>query len=387
MFCTCMYSVFLVCALVLALLTSETLPSPTLEWAGGFPYLTLASAGGRDILLSHQFQSHTGLFMVLTLLLTIAGLTSTFPTMHPRPRLMFALLFSFCASRALYGLAFSSYIVHQAERKALSFFNVPNLFTSVFVLSCTFTALRASYASASDTMSGYILFNIALVLPLLALLYAFFIADSHISGDMANGVVWCAALAVGCIGWAIRATAIVREYDSLKTSQVSESSIGSRDNIIGNNICLLSAVVSIAWTVVGCTIAGSVVDSDDSLLGPDTLIPLSTLFLLTTAKETFTAIWSDEADIPSPLVICAYASSVWWVWSGIHSILIKVHPSDPFTDLSEHSAYDFLHDGNVSIWSSASMTMPILHLLQILAPMPAIVCSSYRNEDLSEVCT
>lgn len=90
------------------------------------------------------------------------------------------------------------------------------------------------------------------------------------------------------------------------------------------------------------------------------------------------------ADKP-PLAVAAICASGWWLLSACHAILIRGHSAaDGFYIFFATSSDYAFGDSDVSIWTSKSMWMPLLNLLMMVVPLPAILLSFARRSSESE---
>lgn len=371
MFVYCYCSVFIILAIGFALLTSETL-SVGLTLSTSFPYIYINSVES-GLLLPHAAAAHTGLFAALTLVLVVAAVTSAFPTRRPLSRLFFAVLFSACASRALLGWGFRDTL----EEDKMDWLSRPSIYCFFSTLFSTFAALNGSLPRSS--YAAVVVFLCAAFIPITTVLFIWFTVGLDTLNDYINGIVWVAAVLHAGIGISVRAIELMRDVEAMQSLKTSIDSSGhgggvlSRENPVAGRICLATAGLCMMWTLVASL---GISSSVGSVLGPDLLIPLSSLVLLCTRKG---GIIPDK----HPLVVSALIASICWLSSAIYSIFILRDDTnyDPFKD----GAFNIFKDGTVSIWTSQSMFMPGLHICLCLSPLPALLLSFIRVPGINEV--
>lgn len=326
------------------------------------------------LLLPHAAAAHTGLFAALSLMLVVAAVTSAFPTRRPMSRLFFAILFSLCAARALLGWGFRDTL----DEDKMDWLSRPSIYCFISALFSTFAALNGSLPRSS--YAAVVVFLCATFIPITAVLYIWFALGLEALNDYINGIVWVAAVLHAGIGISVRAIELMRDVEALHSLQstVDGSGLGgggvlSRENPVASRICLATAVLCVMWTVVASLGISSTLGS---WIGPDLLIPFSTLILLCTRKGGI--IFGKH-----PLVVSALLASLWWLGSAVHSIFILREDTsyDPFKD----GAFNLFKDGTVSIWTSESMFMPGLHICLCLSPLPSILLSFVRVAGVNEV--
>lgn len=336
--------------------------------SSSFPFIVIISLDS-GLLLPHAAAAHTGLFLALSIVLVVAAVTSSFPTRRPLSRLFFALLFSFCASRALLGWCFRDTL----DEDKMDWLSRPSIYCFLSTLFSTFAALHGSLPRSS--YAAVVVFLCATFIPISTILYICFVLGLEALNDYINGIVWAAALLHAGIGITIRVIELLRDIESMQSLKTTVDGAGvaggvlNRENPVASRICLATAALCMAWSLVASLSSGSWV-------GPDLLMPLSTLVLLCTRKGSI---------LPHkhPLVVSALLASLWWLGSALHSIFIlhEDNSYDPFAN----GAFNIFKDGNVSIWTSESMFMPGLHMCLCLSPLPSIFMSVIQGWGINEV--
>lgn len=197
-------------SLVCALLTSEAL-SLVVQLRPTFPYIQLSwlqAAPQETELANLASQTHTGLYIALTLILSLAALTSAFPTKRPAYRLLFAILFSGCASRALYGWNFETPLTDEGVS---SFWNSPNLISIAFGFVGTFAALQISRPRTSQ--AAVILFVLTSLIPMVSLVVVYLVEGLVGLQQCVPGVVWSAMACHGALGLTVRVSELMRDVE------------------------------------------------------------------------------------------------------------------------------------------------------------------------------
>jgi len=363
--------VFIILAIGFALLTSETL-SIGVTFSSSFPFVSVNSLES-GLLLPHAAAAHTGLFAALSIVLIVAALTSAFPTRRPLSRLFFAVLFSACAARALLGWGFRDTL----DEDKMDWLSRPSIYCFFSTLFSTFSALNGSLPRSS--YAAVVVFLCATFIPISTVLFIWFAFGLDTLNDYINGIVWVAALLHAGIGISVRAIELMRDVEAMQSLKSAMDGAGqgggvlSRDNPVAGRICLATSVLCMMWTLVASL---GISSSVGSWLGPDLLIPFSSLVLLCTRKGSIVS-------GKHPLVVAALLASLCWFSSAIYSIFIlrDENSYDPFKD----GGFNIFKDGTVSIWSSESMFMPGLHACLCLTPLPSILLSFIHVAGINEV--
>lgn len=308
----------------------------------------------------------SGLYLILSALLMIAAAANVFPVRKPLPRLLFALLFSFCSSEALQGWAFPQ----RAGLVAGGWFTFAHLYCSATALLSTSTALHASSGASSSSGMGSWMFIVCVMTPLVGAIWLLF--EDQL--EYLPGVLWAAAGGHACICVSIKVSALIKEI--LGSSRQRQGNQRNRDTINSSEeltVCAMAAVGGICWAALATSV------SPHSLA--DLYVPIFSLLLLCTKTGLLV---SDR----HPWSIVALFCTTWWLASAIYAVFLR---RDDAKMISSGFKIGSFMDADVSLWSSGDTFLPWITIALALTPLPAVLLSYFRrkdeDEDLIMVCT
>ena len=324
-------------------------------------------------------QEHPALFLVLSTVLSALAWLAVIPLHSLLVCVLYSALFAFISTKAMISWAFPLSLADTSFTHELLAFPFAYVFASKFLLTLVavwnprVSALQAKYSSpltASVTQGALVL---ACALPFFALLWALSAADDMYARAHA-GIEWTAV--VGLV--TLCSTTRLRElYNDASGKSILHSSIGKGSTYSNNSnsselsVCVCSATLSIFW------VSFAVLSSHN--LDRDVLIPLASLTLLCTTPGAIIK------NTP-PLVVMGGFCSAFWVGSALYAILVKGYDADPaLLGTFQQTPTDmFGFDSDVSLWTQESKLWPLLNLLQVQVPLPAIYVGIMGTKGFSE---
>ena len=314
----------------------------------------------------------TGVYLILSLLLLLSAASGVFPVRKPVPRLLFLLAFSYCSARASMGWFFPLHMGTGLQAHLHSLLQLPWLYSLGTVMLAASSSIHASAPSnALNSTSGWLHLGCA-ALPLLALLYSVITDTLH---EYYEGIFWTAACSNSCVCVLTRLSEITRTLSSAGKGASAAAAISTAERSAATSsatatLCATSAVLGVVWTAVAAVSSRGVY--------ADLAVPAASLLFI------FTRAGVIVADKP-PLAVAAICASGWWLLSALHSILVRGHSAADGYYLFFATSSDFsFGDSDVSVWTNHSLWVPLLNLLMMLVPLPAILLSFARRSGESE---
>lgn len=325
---------------------------------------------------------HPVLFFLLTSVLSMLAAVGMIPLHTLLMCVLYSALFAFISSKAMLAWAFPLSLSDNSFTHDVLAFPFVYLYVFKFLLT-----LVAVYNPTLNPKQGRVVVKsnnvtvtqgalvIACALPFFGLLYSI---SANVYPIAHSGVEWSAI--VGFVTLCV--TTRLREVYNLTTNS-STSSIGSTysSNMSANaystkviaelSVCLPCAALTIFWVCFAVFTSHA--------LDRDVFIPLASLTLLcTTQGSVLRGV--------SPIVLVGVFCAAFWVLSALYAVLVQNYNAEA-TLLNFALSRDILGiDSDVSIWTNTSKFWPLLHLGEILLPLPGIyagVVHSYgRSEDV-----
>ena len=164
------------------------------------------------------------------------------------------------------------------------------------------------------------------------------------------------------------------EFFPVRGAVATVSSAESAPDLVTLVVCSSSAILAFIWGFIATILSPHVAN--------DIAIPLLSLLIIFTSKSALVT------DIPSVKTAC-FISCVWWTTSAFYATLIK----GLFSQLDRFDAFHLgnskisgglFGDGEISLWICESMWVPIMNILLIFIPLPAIYLSVVSKKSVSE---
>lgn len=355
-------SMFFVMAIISALIASEAIHPPILSinWNNDPSHFFSVE------MLPEVASDHSGVFLIISVLLLMSAAFNVVAVKKPMSRLLFITLFSYCAAKAMMTWAFPISISIDSPHH--NTFSLPWMYCIASTLVGTSAAIHTSLPSASSTGIG--IFMTSATIPLLAVLWSVFSETLHIYNI---GIVMVAAAVNAAIAISTRISEVSREIDMVKkdASSTSSSVKMTESFSTSTSICVMATLLSIMWT--------SLFSLSSPHVENDYAIPLACMLLLCTRRGILV---SDT----HPIALTALAAASWWFFSAIYAILLKgvFESIDPMADVFETPKIGLFSDADVSFWTAPSIWLPAINLVLTLVPLPAIIFSFLRRKEDSE---
>jgi len=300
-------------------------------------------------------ENHNAVFLLLSSLLLVSAAINVIPVKQAIPRLLFLIVFSYCSARALLGWCFPLSLNNDSPQHGI--LQLPWLYCICTSFLASSTSVHSGLSSkpkdTPDTPVGSVMFVCFACLPFGALAWTLIEGTLH---ENYQGILWTAAVSNGFIAVSTRAAEISREIKGLRGLKDASSM----------SVCMLSTVSGIFWTAIASVLTHTV--------SSDVTIPLSCLLLLTLKRNLIYDI--------HPLALAGLVSSIWWIISAIYSIFIKGYSSKYLSNFEINVGIFGVE--NVSFWNNDTLWFPLLQLLLLLVPIPAVYLGYLRRKDDSE---
>lgn len=373
-------SLALLVAAFFCLIAADALRPLVISISASPPFLSAAIETRPAIAVSPGFEDPHGLFFfLLSVLLMAAAATQFFPLKTPLSRLSFVLLFCYVSAAALQPLCFPHSVLAPLMNSSEEYFKP---FASAFTISSTFFATSAVLNCTQKKINkfGVFIYLVSCSLPLAALLFALLENTWYVycRGTFLTGILVNGAAAVS-----MRGCELAREMRRVSkkgvevavwTAQSGDSAV----NPVASSLIAISAGLGVCWTCCLC--------HSDSGLNSDLLVPLSCLLLLCTRRGLLLT-------GAHPVAVAGLAAAACWAASALYSILgdglLAVLSGDKTQrdgDQLFESPGERAAEVNLSLWTSTSLYrwVPLLHLLLLLVPLPAVFFSFFKQTDDSE---
>ena len=310
--------------------------------------------------------SHQSAFLLLSCFLLAAVGAKMVPIKHAVPRVLFLFAFSYCAARTLLGYGFP--LAMNASSPHHGTFQLPWMFCLASSFTATSAAIQSSLNSkaGSGSVLGMNMFIACACLPYGALLW------SSLTGSFfenSQGIFWSAAVTNALLSVSQRITQLSREIKVRGSGGGYKKSLGEiKEEASSASVCLITSSMCVLWTL------------SSSLLNPSTSsdinVPLSCLTLMCLNRKI-------RLIEVHPVALAGVAASIWWLVSGLYSIFVKGYAASAGMAHFELNVGIF-GDENVSFWNSDSVWYPLLNLVLLIIPLPAIALGFMRRKGESE---
>ena len=309
---------------------------------------------------------HQSAFLLLSCFLLAAVGAKMVPIKHAVPRVLFLFVFSYCSARTLLGYGFP--LAMSVNSPHHGTFQLPWMFCLASSFTATSAAIQSSLnnKAGSGSSLGMNMFIICACLPFGALLW------SSLSGSFfenSQGIFWTAAVTNALLSISKRITELAREIKVRGAGSGYKKSLTEiKEESSSASICLITSSMCVLWTL------------SSSLLNPSTSsdinVPLSCLTLMCLNRKI-------RLIEVHPVALAGVAASIWWLVSGIYSIFVKGYATSAGLAHFELNVGIF-GDENISFWNSEGLWYPLLNLVLLIIPLPAIALGFMRRKGESE---
>lgn len=350
-------SLMMLVSVVGALIATDALGPFSLTYDPTSPYVLVLG------LNPEMTSDHTIFFMLTSVILAGGAALQLIPIGNPLHRLGFAVVFSYCASRALVGGCFP--LTGSIDSPGHGYLELPSIFSFSIALLGTSSALHASVSSASSY--GAWVFVACNSVPLIGLLWVSLVDTLREHG---SGIVWAAAIVNACVGVCTRLSEMFRDLGARSvggSEGEKHKHNGKVSNAFAASVCVVAAVMGIVWSSIGTL--------GNPHFNAMYMIPFSTLLLLCTRTGAI-------IEHVHPLALSLLVSSIWWILSAVYELFVKGYGEDPGRYFQ--SNYGLFQDENVSVWTGPSIWLTIINLVLAVLPIPAIQAGVMRRQGSSE---
>lgn len=309
-------------------------------------------------------EQHSGVYLMISALLCMSTVFNVLAVKKPIPRILFVLAFSYCSAKSLLSWAFPLSMSIDSPHHGV--FQLPWLFTITSTFVGTSAAINASLQNSSSSNTW--IFILSAIIPIMAIVWMVVEDTLH---EHLIGVIWISAIINSSIGISTRVSELSREVSGLRKGSSKDSSSITSSSSSSASVCLMAAVLGICWTSLGSI--------SSPHLSNDIMIPLSCLLLLVTKRGIL-------VQDTHPLAITTLAASLWWILSSLHAILVVGAFSDDaaIRNGNEFPTFSLFSDADISFWTSSSLWLPVINIVLVFVPIPAILLGFMRRKDESE---